>query len=290
MANRVSTVGLVVLKTVAQTGSNSAAITTTLTGISQTFNGTVTHNKTAAITTSLSGVNQTLNATLTRNRIASITTTLSGISQTFNAVRANRFADVTTSLGGLAQSFGVIKGTATGATDIDNLGPLDWRIAIVDKNGRPTPEFQRRWNTQRNVNTQLADLGSDANPVMDGSATPGVSSRYSRGDHKHPSDTSRLSTADAAATYLTIANAASTYLTITNAASTYLSISSAATTYAPLRTTVTTVSGLPSASTAGNGATYIVTDASSPTLGATVTGGGSTRVRVNSDGTNWKVG
>lgn len=33
-------------------------------------------------------------------------------------------------------------------------GPLDWRISIVDKEGRPSPEFQRRWNTNRN-NTAL---------------------------------------------------------------------------------------------------------------------------------------
>lgn len=34
-------------------------------------------------------------------------------------------------------------------------GPLDWRIAITDKSGRPTPEFQRRWNTQRNNNALI---------------------------------------------------------------------------------------------------------------------------------------
>lgn len=38
---------------------------------------------------------------------------------------------------------------------IDDLGPLDWRIAITDKNGRPTPEFQRRWATQRGNNSQI---------------------------------------------------------------------------------------------------------------------------------------
>ncbi len=47
------------------------------------------------------------------------------------------------------------------------------------------------------------------------------------------------------------------------------------------------VSGLPSASTANKVA--IVTDASSPAIGATVAGGGSTRVFVISDGTNWIV-
>lgn len=36
-------------------------------------------------------------------------------------------------------------------------GPLDWRIGIVDKAGRPTPEFQRRWNSQRNNNTLISN-------------------------------------------------------------------------------------------------------------------------------------
>lgn len=40
-----------------------------------------------------------------------------------------------------------------------DLGPLDWRVAIVDSGGRPTPEFQRRWNTQRNNNTLIGSIG-----------------------------------------------------------------------------------------------------------------------------------
>lgn len=51
-----------------------------------------------------------------------------------------------------------------------------------------------------------------------------------------------------------------------------------------------TVATLPSAATVGDGATAIVTDATTPALGATVAGAGAVRVRVNSDGTNWKVG
>jgi hypothetical protein len=54
--------------------------------------------------------------------------------------------------------------------------------------------------------------------------------------------------------------------------------------------TVTIVASLPAASAVPTGTSYIVTDASSPALGATVTGGSTTRCRVNSDGTNWKVG
>jgi hypothetical protein len=51
-----------------------------------------------------------------------------------------------------------------------------------------------------------------------------------------------------------------------------------------------TVSTLPSAATSGKGARSFVTDASAPTFGATVAGGGAVAVPVYSDGTNWKVG
>ena len=54
--------------------------------------------------------------------------------------------------------------------------------------------------------------------------------------------------------------------------------------------TVYTVATLPSASTSGAGARSFVTDALSPTFGATVTGGGVVNIPVYSDGTNWKVG
>jgi hypothetical protein len=51
-----------------------------------------------------------------------------------------------------------------------------------------------------------------------------------------------------------------------------------------------TVSNLPSAVTSGVGARAFVTDSSVSTFGTTVAGGGSTKVPVYSDGTNWKVG
>jgi len=53
---------------------------------------------------------------------------------------------------------------------------------------------------------------------------------------------------------------------------------------------VKTVGTLPSAATAGAGAWGYVTDANSTTIGATVAGGGSSKVRVWSDGTNWIIG
>jgi len=51
-----------------------------------------------------------------------------------------------------------------------------------------------------------------------------------------------------------------------------------------------TVANLPSAATAGVGARAVVTNSSVSTFGTTVAGGGSTKVPVYSDGTNWKVG
>ena len=51
-----------------------------------------------------------------------------------------------------------------------------------------------------------------------------------------------------------------------------------------------TVATLPSAVTSGKGARSFVTDASAPTFGATVAGGGAIATPVYSDGTNWKVG
>jgi len=50
------------------------------------------------------------------------------------------------------------------------------------------------------------------------------------------------------------------------------------------------VADLQSASTAGVGSRAFVTDSSVSTFGTTVAGGGSTKVPVYSDGTNWKVG
>jgi len=51
-----------------------------------------------------------------------------------------------------------------------------------------------------------------------------------------------------------------------------------------------TVATLPSAATSGKGARSFVTDASTPTFGSTVSGGGAVATPVYSDGTDWKVG
>jgi len=53
---------------------------------------------------------------------------------------------------------------------------------------------------------------------------------------------------------------------------------------------VYTVATLPSAVTSGKGTRAFVSDALSPTFGATVVTGGAVATPVYSDGTNWKVG
>lgn len=50
------------------------------------------------------------------------------------------------------------------------------------------------------------------------------------------------------------------------------------------------VAELPDAAVSGVGSRAFVTDANSPTFGATVSGGGLVAVPVYSDGTDWKVG
>ena len=55
-------------------------------------------------------------------------------------------------------------------------------------------------------------------------------------------------------------------------------------------TPVYTVAALPSASASEIGARSFVSDAASPSFGATAVGGGAVAVPVYSDGTVWKVG
>lgn len=56
-----------------------------------------------------------------------------------------------------------------------DLGPLDWRISITDKAGRPTPEFQRRWNTQRNNNALIGSVTFGSGPPT---GTPSDGTEY----------------------------------------------------------------------------------------------------------------
>jgi hypothetical protein len=51
------------------------------------------------------------------------------------------------------------------------------------------------WDGQKWTQTSAGIAPSNSNPLMDGAAAPGVSQLYSRGDHVHPSDTSRIARA-----------------------------------------------------------------------------------------------
>lgn len=44
------------------------------------------------------------------------------------------------------------------ANKVQDIGPLTFNVSIVDGNGRPSPEFQRRWNTQRNNNGLIGSI------------------------------------------------------------------------------------------------------------------------------------
>lgn len=62
-----------------------------------------------------------------------------------------------------------------------DVGPLDWRVSITDKSGRPSPEFQRRWNTNRNNTTLIGTItfGSGpptSTPQQDGAEYADISS------------------------------------------------------------------------------------------------------------------
>jgi hypothetical protein len=50
------------------------------------------------------------------------------------------------------------------------------------------------------------------------------------------------------------------------------------------------VANLPSAAESGSGARAFVSDATGPTFGSVVVGGGAVKTPVYSDGTNWRVG
>lgn len=68
-------------------------------------------------------------------------------------------------------------------TDVKDTGPLTWNVPIVDvKSGRPTPEFQRRWEQQRSNNSLIGSISfgtgaptgtpDDGKEYIDTSTTP----------------------------------------------------------------------------------------------------------------------
>lgn len=62
---------------------------------------------------------------------------------------------------------------------IHQLNPLDWRAGIVDRAGRPTPEFQRRWLNQaaNNQNLNAANQATAAAQAAEAAAQAIINAR-----------------------------------------------------------------------------------------------------------------
>lgn len=63
----------------------------------------------------------------------------------------------------------------------------------------PSDEVLFADGVYRTVSGGSSVLPSDTNPLVDGVVSPGVSTQYSRGDHRHPTDTTRAAASDLAA-------------------------------------------------------------------------------------------
>lgn len=64
---------------------------------------------------------------------------------------------------------------------VENLGPLDWRIPIVTPEGRPTAEFQRRWEIQIGNDGEI-EGPADPTAIGKDTAVPGTATTYMRSD------------------------------------------------------------------------------------------------------------
>ena len=125
---------------------------------------------------------------------------------------------------------------------------------------------------------------SDSTPIVDGTAAAGTSEKYSRGDHVHPTDTSRAPLASPTFTGTPAAPTAAVDTSTTQLATTayvtgqgYLKSATAATTYQPLDAELTAISGL-----AANG--LIARTSSSTAAARTITGTAGNVTVTNGDG------
>lgn len=124
------------------------------------------------------------------------------ITETANATLTNEFA-----LASLAT--GILKNTTTtGVPSIAVAGDfptLNQNTTGTAANLSGTPALPSgTTGTSQSVDDNTAKLATDAfvlaqaasaNPIIDGTAAPGTSTRYARADHVHPTDTSRAPTA-----------------------------------------------------------------------------------------------
>ena len=86
-----------------------------------------------------------------------------------------------------------------GATPVAIAGSSGWTTTLtasIIPAGKPVLMCYdgTNWDVQQTGTASAGVTPSSSNPLMDGTAAPGSSTNYSRADHVHPSDTSRVST------------------------------------------------------------------------------------------------
>jgi hypothetical protein len=111
-------------------------------------------------------------------------------------------------IGGAAASGNYLRGNATNfvssAIQAGDVPTLNQNTSGTASNVSGTPALPNgTTGTSQAVDDNTAKLATDAfvlaqaasaNPIIDGTAAPGTSTRYARGDHVHPTDTSRQAT------------------------------------------------------------------------------------------------
>ncbi len=112
------------------------------------------------------------------------TSTSGGTTYTGN-VYVGSPTQITLSTTGYITATGLITGSGFSTTGASNLAVTTATTPSVDSN-----------NTNVATTAYVQGQGSVTAPVMDGVAAVGVSTRWAHGDHVHPSDTSRASTAN----------------------------------------------------------------------------------------------
>lgn len=120
---------------------------------------------------------------------------------------------VTAGLGGASAAAQLAALGAAAAADLAAKAP----IASPTFTGTPAaPTATVDTNTTQLATTAMVlAQAASATPVIDGTAAVGVSTRFARGDHVHPTDTTRASRAPAGATYTPAAGAQTVALDVT---------------------------------------------------------------------------
>ena len=108
----------------------------------------------------------------------------------------------------LLNTAAVITGGSINSTTIGAVSPSTIAATTLAVSGAATvPTASTDTNTTIIASTQFVlNQASDVSPVMDGSVAPGASERYSRNDHIHPSNTSKLDVSTASSTYAPLAS------------------------------------------------------------------------------------